>query len=372
MKKIVIASNTAWTVFNHREGLIKVLQEHSYEVHTVAPLSNFTDIENPGTIFHEVKNLERKGKNPFSDLFLIFEYCKIYREIKPEAVLSYTIKTNIYSAIACRFAKIPIICTVNGLGAVFDKKNLVSKLVKNLYRFAFKQTKAVVFQNKEDCDFFIGEKIIKNKNIYITQGSGVNLKKFLPQVKYSNKMIFILISRMLANKGIFEFVEAGKQIKKEYPKTEFILLGPVDYDNPARIKREFLESLKKDDGVYYVGATDNVKPYIADSSAVILPSYYREGVPKILIEALAMGKPVITTKLPGCCETVIDSVNGFFVKEKSSDSLYSAIKQFILLDRDKQKDMGFESRKLAEEKFDEQEVIRIYMEILDKYKKKGI
>ncbi|MBQ6674374.1 MAG: glycosyltransferase, partial [Spirochaetia bacterium] len=183
MKRVVISSNTAWTIFNHRAGLIKTLQDAGYEVHTVAPESNFTDIKNPGTVFHPVRNLERKGKNPFADLFLIREFYKIYREIRPEMVFGYTIKTNIYSAIACRLAGIPIVCTVNGLGTAFDNPaGFTYKIVKRLYRFAFHKVKAVIFQNRDDWAFFESQKIIgsnlKGQIIGSVNGSGVDLLKF--------------------------------------------------------------------------------------------------------------------------------------------------------------------------------------------------
>lgn len=369
MKRIAISSNTAWTVFNHRAGLIKTLQEAGYEVHTVAPESNFTDIRNPGTIFHPVRNLERKGKNPFADLLLIREYYKIYKAIKPEAVLAYTIKTNIYSAIACRFAGIPIICTVNGLGTAFDNPaGFTYRIVKQLYRFAFRKVRAVIFQNNDDRAFFEGEKIIgsnlKGQVVRSVNGSGVDLLKFtcmpLPQ-----KPSFMLISRMLKNKGVPEFIEAARRIKKERPEAEFILLGPADSDNPMGVPLSELEALDRETGAYYAGAVKDVRPWLERCSCMVLPSYYREGVPKILIEALAMGRPVITTDTPGCRETVIPGLNGYFAEPKSAESLYRMIEKFLALSRDEQDSMGIESRKLAEEKFDEKKVIAAYMEILN-------
>ena len=369
MKKVVIASNTAWTVFNHRAGLIKTLQDAGYEVHTVAPESNFTDIQNPGTLFHPVQNLERKGKNPFSDLFLIREYYKIYKEIRPDMVFSYTIKTNIYSAIACRFLGIPIVCTVNGLGTAFDNpKGLTYKIVKRLYRFAFRKVRAVVFQNRDDRAFFEREKIIgsnlKGQFIGSVNGSGVDLLKFsctpLPE-----KLVFMLISRMLKNKGVPEFIEASRRIKQEFPETEFVLLGPADNDNPTGVPLAELEALDSAAGAYYAGAAKDVRPCLEKCSCMVLPSYYKEGVPKILIEALAMGRPIITTDTPGCCETVIPGVNGWFVETKSADSIYQALRKFLALSSDEQAAMGMASRKLAEEKFDEKKVIATYMEILN-------
>ena len=368
MKRVVITSNTAWTIFNHRAGLIKTLQDAGYEVHTVAPESNFTDIQNPGTVFHPIKYLERKGKNPFSDLLLIREYYKIYKSIKPEAVLAYTIKTNIYSAIACRLARIPIVCTVNGLGTAFDNpSSLTYKIVKHLYRFAFRKVRAVVFQNNDDRAFFEDQKIIgsnlKGQIIRSVNGSGVDLLKFtctpLPE-----KPAFMLISRMLKNKGIGEFIEACRRIKSAHPEADFVLLGPADSDNPMGVPLAELEALDKEIGAYYAGAVKDVRPWIEKCSAVVLPSYYREGVPKILIEALAMGRPVITTDTPGCRETVIPGGNGYFAEPKSAESLYQVLEKFLALCRDEQVAMGKMSRKLAEEKFDEKKVIAAYMELL--------
>ena len=368
MKRVVITSNTAWTIFNHRAGLIKRMQEAGYEVHTVAPESNFTDIKNPGTLFHPVKNLERKGKNPFADLFLIREYYKIYKEIQPEAVFGYTIKANIYSAIACRLANIPIVCTVNGLGTAFDNPaGFTYKIVKQLYRFAFKKAKAVVFQNKDDRAFFENQKIIgsnlKGQIVRSVNGSGVDLLKFT-STPLPAQPAFMLISRMLKNKGVSEFIEASRRIKREYPEAQFVLLGPADSDNPMGVAPAELEALDGAAGAYYAGAAKDVRPWLEKCSCMVLPSYYREGVPKILIEALAMGRPVITTDTPGCRETVIPGANGWFVEPRSSDSLYGAMKAFLAMDRDEQGAMGVRSRQLAEEKFDENKVIDTYMDIL--------
>lgn len=372
MRRVVITSNTAWTIFNHRAGLIKTLQDAGYEVHTVAPESNFTDIKNPGTIFHPVKNLERKGKNPFADLFLIREYYKIYKSIQPEMVLGYTIKANIYSAIACRLAKIPITCTVNGLGTAFDNPaGFTYKVVKQLYRFAFKKARAVVFQNNDDRAFFVDQKIIgsnlKGQIIRSVSGSGVDLLKFTA-TPLPEKPAFMLISRMLRNKGVGEFIEASRRIKKEYPEAEFVLLGPADNDNPMGVPLSELEKLDSAAGAYYAGAAKDVRPYLEKCSAMVLPSYYKEGVPKILIEALAVGRPIITTDTPGCRETVISGENGCFVEAKSADSLYQALRKFLALSRDEQAAMGRASRRLAEDKFDEKKVIATYMEILENAK----
>lgn len=366
MKKIVISSNTAWTIFNHRAGLIRTLQEAGYEVHTVAPESNFTDIKNPGTVFHSVKNLERKGKNPFSDLLLILEYFRIYRNIKPDCVLTYTPKPNIYSAFACRMAGIPIICTVNGLGTGFDDpESRTYKIITMLFRLAFRKVAAVVFQNPDDRQFFIDKKITSGENSRLVNGSGVDLAKFhfIPAAENDK---FILISRMLKNKGVGEFIEAGQRLHMEFPAAEFVLLGPADPDNPAGIRQEILDGLDGKNGVLYAGAVKDVRPYLESSSAVVLPSYYREGIPKTLIEALAAGRPVITTDMPGCRETLLDGQNGFFVKPRSADDLYSVMKKFIQMDHGDRLAMGRQSRLLAEEKFDEKKVIAEYIGIIDK------
>lgn len=368
MKRVVITSNTAWTIFNHRAGLIKRLRESGYEVHTVAPESNFTDIKNPGTVFHPVKNLERKGKNPFADLFLIREYYKIYKEIQPEAVLGYTIKANIYSAIACRLARIPIVCTVNGLGTAFDNPaGFTYKVAKQLYKFAFKKAKAVVFQNKDDRAFFESQRIIgsnlKGQIVASVNGSGVDLLNFT-STPLPAQPAFMLISRMLKNKGVPEFIEASRRIKAVHPKAQFVLLGPADSDNPMGVAPAELEALESAAGAYYAGAAKDVRPWLEKCSCMVLPSYYREGVPKILIEALAMGRPVITTDTPGCRETVIPGANGFFVEPRSAGSLQAAMEQFLAMSRDEQGGMGVKSRRLAEEKFDENKVIDTYMEIL--------
>lgn len=364
--RIVISINTSWNIYNFRSGLIRGLQKEGHEVIAVAPEDEYSSrLEKELCIdFHNVK-IDNKGSNPLKDLKLIFDYKKLFRKIKPDLILQYTIKPNIYGTIAAKSLKIPTINNVSGLGTIFINPNTItSKIGMMLYKYAFKFPQKVFFQNNDDKDLFIEHDLIDKKLTDVLPGSGVDLNKFefTPKEK-ENKTIFLMISRVLYDKGIVEYIDAAKEILSKHNNIEFQILGSHDSSKGSIPKDDFQSWIDKKI-INYLGTTDDVAKYIKLADCIILPSY-REGTPKTLLESMAIGRAIITTNVPGCKETVLDGENGYLCNVKDANDLTLKIES-ILSDNDgKWKSMSLKSRELAEQKFDERLVVKKYIEVIN-------
>lgn len=369
MTKILIVSNTAFSLYNFRRGIMRALRDKGYEVVASAIDDRFSErIEKEGFKFIPIKNLNRKGTNPFEDLKLLFELYKIYRKEKPSLILHFTVKPNVYGAIAARFLNIPSVSSITGLGYLFMKRNTLNRIAARLYRVALSYARKVIFQNEEDKRLFVDGNIVKEDKTVITPGSGVDTAFFSPEScnvveRSKGKLIFLLVSRMLWDKGVGEFVEAAKSVKKEYSGAEFWLLGDIDKGNPSAISEEQIRIWQESGDIEYPGATVDVRQFICKAHVVVLPSY-REGVPRSLLEAMAMEKPVITTDAAGCRETVEDGVNGFLVPVKDSHELATAMIKMIEMGEGKRIGMGKKGREKVLREFDEKIVIEKYLEII--------
>jgi glycosyltransferase involved in cell wall biosynthesis len=369
--KILFISNTSFALFNFKYGLIKTLKDSGYKVFVAAPFDNYSDRLGSEFDFIPLRRLSRHGINPLNDFMLFAELMNVYKREKPDLVLSTTIKPNIYSSLACRTLKIPAISTVTGLGYIFMNKNLLTAVVEKLYKIAFKKNYAVFFQNKHDSNLFIKKGIVEKDKIVIVGGSGVNADYFSYDYcknieKDKNKIVFLLIARMLWDKGIGEFIEAARILQKKYRDVEFWLLGGTDNDNHSNnVKLEEIKQWEKEGAVKYLGATDDVRPYICKSDCVVLPSY-REGTPRSLLEAMAMEKPIITTDEPGCKDTVDDGINGFLCKIKNSADLADKMAKMINLSENSRREMGGRGRRKVLKEFDERVVISKYLEVIEK------
>ncbi len=370
VKKILFISNTSWYIYNFRLGLMNILKKKSFEVIFCAPYDDYTKkLEKKGFRFIPI-NIDRKGKNPFKDLKLIWNLFRIYKKEKPHLALHFTIKPNIYGPIAAKLTNIKCLNTVTGLGYSFMKKNFFYGFVKILYKISFKITDRIFFQNNDDLKLFLENKIIDNTNkVVVVKGSGVNVGyfnlEFCKQIrKNDNTFVFILIGRLLWDKGIGEFVEAGKIIKKKYPAIEFQLLGPIDKGNPSGIPEERIKEWHKLGLIEYLGETTDVRPFICKSDCIVLPSYYREGIPRSLLEAMAMGKPIITADSVGCREVIGNDKNGFLVPVKNSKELADSMIKMIQIGEEKRKEMGKYGREKVLREFDERKVIDIYLKII--------
>jgi len=365
MKTIAISLNTTWNIYNFRLGLIKALQKEGYKVIAISPKDEYVQkLEKDGVEHHHI-DMNNKGANPLEDLKLIFDYYRLFKKIDPDIVLSYTIKPNIYGSFASLFLKIPIVCNVSGLGTVFLNNSLSSKIAKQLYKVAFKIPKKVFFQNKDDRDLFVKNKLIDIKITDILPGSGIDTTKFAPiDIKREDeKTRFLMIARLVSDKGLYEYLKAAELIKQKYTNVEFLLLGAFYPGNPTAITKDELDLWIKKGIVNYLGVSDYVKEEIAKVDCVVLPSY-REGLSRVLLESAAMAKPIITTDVPGCKDVVDDGINGFLCKVKDYKDLAKKMERFLKTDEKERLLMGKQSRKKICENFAEEVVIEKYLKLL--------
>jgi len=359
--KIAIVLNTSWNIYNFRMSFIKSLLADGHEVHTVAPVDDYTNrLVEAGCIHHNVR-MDSRGANPILDFGLIIEFWSIYRRLKPDVILHYTIKPNIYGTLAASILKIPVINNVCGLGTVFLKKGLVSLVAIRLYRWAFRYPKKVFFQNADDKQLFLERKLVPPAIADLIPGSGVDLRRFAPAPSGKNEnFTFLLISRLITDKGILEFIEAVKQLKAKGFKGKFQILGPKDPEHKRGIKLTTIDQWIHDGVVEYLGTTDDVRQFINKADCIVLPSY-REGTPRTLLEAASCGKPIVATDVPGCHHVVVDKYNGLLCKMKDADDLAEKMQTMAGLDQTVLKQMGTNGRKKMELEFSEDLVINKYI-----------
>ena len=364
-KRIVIISNLSWNLYNFRLSLMYAMRDAGYEVIAIAPHDRYSQkIIDAGFEFHDIK-MNAQGINPIEDLRTTYQFYKLFKKISPDVLCQYTIKPNIYGSFMARHFKIKIINNIAGLGTLFIKEGLVTKIAKTLYKVSQSKADKVFFQNKDDFNFFISKGIVRADKCDILPGSGVDTNRFKPKYKEQSENIrFLLIARMIWEKGIGEYVQAAREIKKVYPNVEFCLLGFLDVQNPGAITKNEMDEWVNEGVINYLGISDNVDVVIQTADCVVLPSYYREGTPKTLLESGSSGKPIITTDNVGCRDVVEHGVNGYICKPRSWEDLKLKIEMFLALDYNQRLEMGKESRKKIKREFDEEIVINKYLNLL--------
>lgn len=363
--RIAIVINMSWNIYNFRMSLVKALLREGHEVVAIAPEDAYSErLVEAGCQFVPLP-MENKGTNPLQDLLLTKRFYDTYTRVRPDVVLQYTIKPNIYGTLAARMARIPTINNVSGLGTVFIVQNVVSKVALRLYRLAFRYPAKVFFQNQDDRSLFVQHRLVNRQITDVLPGSGIDTVRFAPAPVFvrNEPFVFLMIGRVLYEKGVVEYVEASRLLQGEFPEVRFQLLGPLDEAGNIGVKREVLERWVAEGLLQYLGTTDDVAGVIAAADCVVLPSY-REGTPKTLLEAAAMGKPLIATDVAGCKETVVNGSNGFLCEAKSARDLAKKMRQILHLDDAALHQMGRNSRTLAVEKFDERFVIDKYLEAI--------
>jgi glycosyltransferase involved in cell wall biosynthesis len=368
-KKILISLNTAWNLHNFRAGLIKNLISSGFEVIAAAPSDKYVpELELLGCRFVHLE-IDNQGTHPVRDLLLLWRYWRLLQTQKPDLCMFYTIKPNIYGSLASTICGISFINNVSGLGAVFIQGGWLRQLVSALYRLAFRNSNRVFFQNRDDMGLFLENCLVKTELADVLPGSGINLDRFTPVDDANRKPLtspfrFLLIARMLKDKGVVEFVSAAKLLKKLDLNAEFCLLGFLDVQNPAAISSEQMQEWTDQGFVQYLGVSDDVREHIALADCIVLPSY-REGTPRTLLEAAAMGKPIITTNVVGCKEVVEHGVNGFLCEVKNAQDLALKMKEMLLLSEDQKIFMGKNGRLKMEKDFDENIIIQKYLQAID-------
>lgn len=372
-KKVLLIASEAGSLVLFRGDLIKHLSRNNYEVYAAAPEINsevkqklvelgVRPIEFP---------LQRTGLNPVKDLNSIFQLKSIISKYQIDIVFPYTIKPVIYGSIAARIAGVPVVSLITGLGFTFSASSTKAKLLQNIteimYKVALRKNKTIIFQNSDDIELFLKRRVLsKKQQVEIVNGSGVNLDKYSFRVNKNKttRIVFLIVARLIEEKGINLFIESAKVLKEDFPNAEFHVIGSPG-NSPSAIKLEKLEELHRSNTIVYHGHKRNVPDYLFASDVFVLPTFYREGVPRSILEALSVGMPIITTDTPGCKETVLKDINGMLIEPKSLNTLISAMRYF-LENPDKIQEMGVNSRKLAEDKFDVDIINKKILKILQK------
>lgn len=373
--KVIICINTAWNLVNFRSGLIRALVRAGHEVVAVSPYDAFaSSLEGLGCRFVELP-MDNGGTNPLRDVLLLWRFWGLLNRESAEVFLAYTVKPNVYGSMAAHFMKIPVINNIAGLGVVFGKSGFILKIVQTLYLLSLSRSAKVFFQNKEDLQIFLKSNLVRPEIVELLPGSGVDLKHFaavpLPSSERGVKIFrFLLIARMLWEKGVGEFVEAAALIRSNWPQAECYLLGFLDVQNPGAISRAQMDELAAS-GITYLGESNDVRVEIAQADCIVLPSYYREGVPRVLLEAASMARPIITTDSVGCRDAVEDGVNGYLCKVRDVKDLANKMELMLSLTTEQLSEMGIQGRAKMEREFDEQLVIDKYLAAIETIEEKN-
>ncbi len=345
-------------------ALIRRLNKEGYKVCILTQFDGYETL-----IAKEVDKIKplfisRKGINPFVDFFTILDFVKHFIRVKPTLIILFTIKPVIYGSIAARVMKIRSIVMITGLGTAFITDTWITKVVKVLYKFALSSASSIFFQNVDDKDLFINEKLVNPKVCRLIPGSGLDLDKFAyADLPHTTDKVFLLIARMLWDKGIGEFVDAARAIKVRFPNARFQLLGPIGVENRTSIPRSKMVEWQEEGSIEYLGETDNVASYIEKASCIVLPSY-REGTSRVLLEGAAIGRPLIATDVPGCREVIDDGVTGFLCKPRDYASLAQKIELMLKLPHEACLVMGAKGREKIENEFNQNIVCNLYVEAI--------
>lgn len=358
--RIVFCANHDASIYNFRLELVERLLQDGHEVIIVSPYGNrIEDLKSLGCQYVKI-DMDRHGTNLVKELKLLANYKKALKSIKPNMVFTYTIKPNIYGAMACKALKIPCVVNITGLGTAVEQKGVLQKITLALYKIALKKVQTIFFQNEENMRFFREKKLYPKKH-KLLPGSGVNLEKFVP-LEYAEEkdgIRFLFIGRLMRAKGVLELFECARNIRKRYDNVFFDVVGWDDGGMSGEIKKA-----SEDGTIVFYGKKDNVIPFIRKAQCIVLPSYF-EGMSNVLLEAAASARPVIASDVPGCREIFEEGITGFGCKPKDSKSLEFAIEKFLRLSHEEKIEMGRKGRLKVEREYDRNIVIERYINELN-------
>lgn len=364
-KTIVFAANSSWNLVHFRGNLIAALRQRNFRVLAIAPQDSYS-----GRLAEQVDqylplNFRSASASPLHDAKLFLRYASLLRRIRPALFLGFTIKPNIYGSLAARFLRIPVINNVSGLGTAFITRGLITRITTVLYKLAFQRSSTVFFQNDEDYRQFTGEGILKPKQGGVLPGSGVDLERFTPApLPAEEPFTFLLIARLVWDKGVQEYVNASSLVRQRYPNARFQILGPVDVDNRTAVPRTTLDRWVAQGIVEHLGAADDIRSFVASAHCVVLPSY-REGLPRSLLEASAMARPIIGADVPGVRDVVSHGISGVLCEPRSGDSLAAAMLLLMARSREERIEMGLAGRRRVEREFGIKVVTHRYLEAVN-------
>jgi glycosyltransferase involved in cell wall biosynthesis len=361
MSPILLSSNSFWNVTNFRGRLVEALVEAGYAVRIAAPGADHGWAEARGAKAVDI-SVDRSGVNPITDAVLLLKYLRLLRGAEGY-FLGFTAKPNIYGSLAARFSGVASLPNVSGLGTAFISGGLLPRFLAILYRLAFRRCPLVFFQNPDDQRLFVDRKIVRLEQARLLPGSGIDLIQFAPAPPSGGEPCFLFIGRLLGDKGVREFVEAARTLRARHPSWRFQLLGDVDAGNRTGISAAEVRGWVDQGVIEHLGSCEDVRPFIAAATAVVLPSY-REGMPRSLLEGAAMARPLVATDVPGCRQIVHHGVNGMLCEVRNADALAAAIEQIGKMDPDHRAQMGRAGRDLVEREYDVERVVKAYLEAL--------
>lgn len=366
MKRILFLVNHDVAIYNFRLEIVERFLADGNEVHISSPYGDrIDDLIKLGVKFHDI-NMSRHGMNPKEELKLLNAYKKLIKEVNPDICFGFTIKPNIYGALASAKYNVPFVANITGLGTAVENSSLKQKVLLLLYKVAFRKVQRVFFQNTENRQFFIDHNIAVGKH-ELLPGSGVNLSRYTVKEYPSDSVIrFAFISRIMKEKGIDLYLDAAKEIKKKYPNTEFHVCGFCESEYEGK-----LNEYNEEGTVIYHGMIRDVAGFISGMSCIIHPTYYPEGLSNVLLESSACGRPIITTDRSGCREVVDDGVNGYVIPCQDCKALIEAVGKFLSLSFDERRQLGLNARAKVEREFDRQIVVQKYLRELEKVKREA-
>lgn len=369
-KRILFVVNCPAFFLSHRLHLALTAMENGFEVHVATMPGECIKKITAFGLTHHCLPLTRSGKNIFLEILIFVAIYRLFRRLHPDLVHLVTIKPVLYGGIAARIARVPsVVSAVSGLGFVFITQGLKASMIKfmvtNLYRLSFgKKNLTVIFQNEDDREYFVKSGVLKAEKTTLIAGSGVDVSNFRECDEPDGKSVVIMASRLLRDKGVNEFVRACEILRSQDISAEFLLAGAIDPHNPASLSEAELEQIQEKNIVKILGNSSNIPELFAASNIVVLPSY-REGLPKILLEAAAAGRAVITTNVPGCRDAIRENITGVLVPVRDSAALALAIKKLVQNDN-LRKSMGENGRLLAEREFAIEKIIQLHMNVYEK------
>ena len=364
-RTIVISINASWNILNFRRGLIEALRARGWRVVALSPADGYSPRFAELGVEHVPIAIDSAGLSAVRDLGLLVRYWRALKRIRPDAFLGYTAKPNVYGSLAAHALGIPVINNISGLGTAFIERGPLRAILSRLYRLALRRSAAIFFQNPEDRDLFVSERMVRPEQAKLLPGSGIDLAHFRAAgPPPPGPFAFLLLGRLLWQKGVREYVEAARRVRCEVPDARFRLLGFLEAANRSAVARADVTAWQEEGLIDYLGDTDDVRPHIAAADCLVLPSY-REGMPRALLEGAAMGRPLIATDVPGCRQLVEHGVDGLLCTVRDSNSLAEAMLEMIRLPAEERAAMGAAARAKVERNYGEERVVGAYLQVLD-------
>ena len=361
---VVLSANNCWNLVHFRAALLAGLQDAGFRLVVMAPRDTRTpELERQGIEFIPIR-LARSGTNPLADARLLMHYGRVLRQIGPVAYCGFTIKPNVYGALAARSAGVPVIANVTGLGTAYLRRGALWQVARAIYKLAFRRAHRVFFQNYEDRGIFLNEGLVRPDQARVIPGDGVDLERFKPDSSTGTSgPAFLFVGRLIRDKGIFEFVEAARALRRELPRARFQLLGGIDPGNRTSLRQAELDRLVAEGIVEHLGEHQDVRSFMRSATAVVLPSY-REGLSNALLEGAAMGRPLIGSDVAGIRELIEDGVTGALCEARDPRSLAAAMERVARLSEEELQALGQAARAKVERDFGVSVVVQAYLDAI--------